>query len=81
MLCVDYGILSKIPALRLKSVISNIIYQDQRGFITHRYISSNIVALQNLTHYVNKKHMAYLLICVDFEQKAYDSIEWVFFLF
>ena len=71
MLCVVYCILSKIQALRLRFVISNIIHQDQTGFITNRYISSNIVVLQNLIDYVNKNHVTSLLIYVDFE-RAYD---------
>ena len=74
MPCLDYHILSKIQALRMKFVISKIIHQDQTGFITDRCISSNTVALQNLIDYVNKNHITSLLICVDFE-KAYDLIE------
>ena len=48
MLCMDYCILAKIQALSLKSVISNIIHQDQTGIITDRYIASNIVVLQKI---------------------------------
>ena len=78
-LYVDSHILSKIKALMLKIVISNIIYQDQTGFITDRYNFSNIVALENLIDCVNKNHITSLLTCVDFE-KAFDSIEWSFLL-
>ena len=73
----DYHILSKIHVLRLKFVISNIIHQDQTGFIIVRYISSNIVALQNSIDYVYKNHITSLLTCVDLK-KAYNSVEWGF---
>ena len=59
MLCMGYCILLKIHALRLKSVISNIIHQDQTGFITERYISSNIIALCNRLY--NQKIISYLI--------------------
>ena len=39
---VDYKILSKILANRIKRVLHTVIHPDQKGFVPDRYIGENI---------------------------------------
>ena len=73
MLNVDYKILAKAIANRLKSVYPDIIAEMQTGFMEHRTISTTIRATIDIANY-NKKMQGYLLN-LDFE-KCFDRIEY-----
>ena len=77
LLNIDYKILSKTLAQRVKEVIQSLIHPDQRGFIKGRYIGENIRQIDDLMHIAEQKKKTGLLLLVDFE-KAFDSIEWKF---
>ena len=77
ILNVDYKILAKCIALRLKKVIPHIISSDQTGFIQGRYIGENIRLTLDMIEYINSNKLSGLLLFVDFE-KAFDKIEWSF---
>ena len=45
LLNVDYKILTKILATRIKGVLHTIIHPDQKGFVPDRYIGENIIEI------------------------------------
>jgi len=77
LLNVDYKLLSKTIAERLKRVLPNIIHTDQVGFIKGRNIVDNIRSLLDLLEYTKSYNLPGILINIDFE-KAFDSVSWKF---
>ena len=68
---------SKAIASRLKFVLSDLINDDQTGFLKGRSIVENICLVNNVISYTHLKDIPILLLFVDFE-KAFDTIEWTF---
>ena len=77
ILNIDYKILAKLLAARLKYLLPSIIHTDQTGFVPNRYIGCNINRLLNTIDYCNDNSVEAMLIAIDFE-KAFDSMEWSF---
>ena len=77
LLNVIYKIMSSAIANRLKNVLNNIIYQDQKGFISGRYIGENIRLIYDILFETKQHNMPGLLLSIDFKQ-AFDSISWKF---
>jgi hypothetical protein len=77
LLNTDYKIIAKILANRLKSVLPNIINDDQTGYIKDRYIGQNIRILEDVTFFTNQNQISGILLSIDFE-KAFDSLNWNF---
>ena len=77
LLNVIYKIMSSAIANRLKKVLNNIIYQDQKGFISGRYIGENIRLIYDILFETKQQNMPGLLLSIDFKQ-AFDSISWKF---
>ena len=78
LLNVDYKIVTKSLAKRLKLVIPSLIHTDQKGFIQNRYLGENVVELQTImTMTDNFDHDEFALLSLDIE-KAFDSIDWGF---
>ena len=77
LLNVDYKIIAKVIASRVKSVLPSIISEDQTGFLKDRFIGENIRTLFDLIDYTQEKRLPGLLLFLDFE-KAFDSLEWSF---
>ena len=77
LLPTDYKILAKTLALRLQSVISKLISQDQVGYIKGRYLGNNVRMIEDMITYTSKQNLPGLLILIDF-QKAFDTVEWDF---
>lgn len=71
---IDYKILSKTLALRLKEVMPFIIHEDQVGFMAGRDISLNGRKVLDIIQYVNSNNIAALIITIDYAQ-AFDSLE------
>ena len=67
----DYKILAKVLANRMKSVMPDIISDCQSGFMQNRQIANTIRITMDIAKY-NKKIKGYLL-AVDFE-KCFDRI-------
>lgn len=72
-----YKIAATCIAQRFKSVLQNIISEDQKGFLKDRYIGENIRLMYDTLYYTQKLKLNGLLLLVDFE-KAFDSINWSF---
>ena len=73
MLSMDYKVLAKALDNRLKSVLPDIIANTQTGFMSQRYILTNIVKLIQLMNYADAKKTQALVMLINF-QKCFDSI-------
>ena len=60
---------------RTKSVLQNLIHDDQKGFISGRFIGENIRLLYGVLFETRKQNIPGLLLSVDFE-KAFDTVSW-----
>ena len=73
----DYKIASKAVANRIKTVLPELISDDQSGFIKGRCISDNIRTIDSVIKYTANKKVPGLLLFLDFE-KAFVTLEWSF---
>jgi hypothetical protein len=77
LLNVDYKILTKVLANRIKKVLPTIIHQDQTAYVKDRQIGQNIRVVQDLIDFCKTFNIDGALLLIDFE-KAFDSISWDF---
>ena len=77
LLNVAYKIASACIANRIKTVLPDLINEDQTGFIQGRFIGENIRKLYDLLQHTEEKKIPGLLLLIDFE-KAFDSVDWTF---
>ena len=77
LLNVIYKIMSSAIANRLKTVLNKSIHQDQKGFITGRYIGENIRLVYDILFETQQQNIPGLLLSIDFQQ-AFDSTSWKF---
>ena len=69
--------MSSAIANRPKTVLNKLINQDQKGFITGRFIGENIRLVYDVLFETKKQEIPGLLLSIDFQQ-AFDSISWKF---
>jgi len=79
LLNVDYKLLSKALAKRMKLLLPKLIHTNQTGFISGRYRGQNIRLLSDIMEFLDSKKFQGILLFVDFE-KAFDTLEWSFIL-
>ena len=79
LLTVDYKILAKALALRLKTILPDYIDESQFGYVKDRYIGENIRCVIDLNTLCVKENIDAYAIQIDFE-KAFDSVNWEFML-
>ena len=72
-----YKIGSSCIASRLKTVLSDIINEDQTGFMRNRYIGDNIRLIYDTIAFLDEHNLPGMLLNIDFE-KASDTIDWRF---
>lgn len=77
LLNLDYKLISKVLATRLKNILPSIIHTDQTGFIKNRYIGENINRIFSIIDYAEEQEIPAILMSVDYE-KAFDMLEWSF---
>jgi len=77
VLNVDYKLLTKTLADRLKFVLPDIIHEDQCGYVMGRLIGQNIRIVQDLIEFTKLHNIEGFLIFLDFE-KAFDTLSWDF---
>lgn len=75
LLNVDYKIISKILATRLRKVLHKIINIDQTCSVAGRTILDNAHLLRNIQDYVDQKNMGAAFVSLD-QQKAFDRVDW-----
>ena len=76
LLNLDYKIIAKVLATRLKTVLPSIIGNQQTGFMEGRQISENIRKTIDVISYVNSvKGKKCLIMTIDME-KCFDRIEY-----
>ena len=75
----DYKLLTKTFAERIKHVLPSIISSNQTGYVKERSIQDSIRLVQDLIHYLDINNLPGLLLTIDF-QKAFDSINWTFLI-
>lgn len=66
MLNVDYKILAKALATRLKKVLPQIIDHDQTGFMANRNISSNIRRAMEVAEFAREHQVPCMLMSIDY---------------
>ena len=74
LLNIDYKVLAKLLAIRLKRTLPYIIGDQQTGFMKGRDIHTNIRKTMDIIADVNRKKTACLIITIDFI-KCFDYIE------
>ena len=77
MLNVDYKILSKIIANRIKKCMHSVIHHSQTAYIKGRSIGDNIRLIDDILSYTEEEDVSGILLSIDFE-KAFDSLSWDF---
>ena len=77
LLNVDFKILMKLFANRLKMILPDIIHPDQRGFIHGRNLGNGILDLYALLDIVDSEEIDALICTIDI-RKAFDSLSWDF---
>ena len=79
LLTVDYKIIAKTLANRLKKYLSSIINSDQSGFIKGRNIGNNVRLIMDVIDYADTKEIPGAILLLDIE-KAFDSVNHEFLL-
>ena len=77
LLCTTYKLASGVIAMRIKSILDNIISKTQRGFIAGRQMSDCTRLIYDIIHTTENLNLQGLLMLIDFE-KAFNSISWNF---
>lgn len=77
LLPVDAKILAKVLATHLSGVITDLVHQDQMGFIPQKSTSLNIRRLY-LNLQLLSDHFGARAVCSLDAAKAFDSVEWPF---
>lgn len=77
LLNVDYKILSKVLAERVKKFLPKLINHNQVGYVKGRNIGDNIRTVSDLMFMTRNENIGGILIGIDFK-KAFDSVNWNF---
>ena len=75
LLCVDFKILTKSLAMRVRDILPNLIHENQSGFVKNRYIGQGIRLVEDIIVYTDKNDKVGAIVQLDFE-KAFDSVSW-----
>ena len=75
LLNVIYKIMQSAVANRLKTVLNKSIHQDQKEFITGRYIGENVRLVYDILFETKQQNIPGLFLAIEFQQ-AFDSISW-----
>ena len=75
LLNVDYTeIISKVLTSRLSRVLDSVVDPDQTCSVPGRSISSNLVLLRDVFHFIERTDEAAILISLD-QEKAFDRVD------
>ena len=73
LLNVDYKIISKVLANRLRKVLSHIVHSDQTCSVPGRTIMDNLHLLRNIVDYCEQKRCQCAIVSYD-QTKAFDRV-------
>ena len=74
ILNVDYKIIAKILANRIKYILPELINSDQLAYVQDRVIGENLRIVKDLIDYAKIHNLSGILLLIDFE-KAFDSLD------
>jgi hypothetical protein len=74
---VIYKLISKIIARRLKPMLSEVIGEEQFGFLQNRQIHDAVAIAQEVLHSVKKRNLKETILKLDLS-KSYDRVNWTF---
>ena len=77
LLNVVYKMASAAIANRLKLTLDNLIHENQKGFISGRFIGENIRLIYDVLFETKNRNLQGLILSIDFE-KAFDTVSWKF---
>ena len=69
--------MSSVIANHLKSVLDTIISDNQKGYISGRYIGENIRRIYDILFETKQQNIPGLMLSIDFQQ-AFDTVSWKF---
>ena len=75
LLCMEYKLLAKVLANRIKPCLDTLISKDQNAFVGGRNITTNVRKLIDLVYLCDKKKIADLILSIDF-MKAFDRVKY-----
>ena len=73
MLKVVYKMAPVAIANRLKLTLDNLIHENQKGFISGRFIGENIRSIYDVLFETKNRNLQGLILSIDFE-KAFDTV-------
>ena len=76
-LCVDYKILTKILANRLKHILPQIISEEENCSVPNRTIFNNLFLIRDIIRYTKEKNNQFYLLQID-QEKAFHKIDRTF---
>ena len=68
---------SAVIANRIKTVLNKLIHEDQKGFLSGRYIGENIRIIYDVLFETQRQNIPCLILSIDFE-KAFNTVSWKF---
>ena len=77
LLNVVYKLASSVIANRIKTVLDSLILEDQKGFMSGRFIGENIKLIYDILFETKQQEIPGLILSIDFE-KAFDTVSWKF---
>ena len=77
LLNVVYKLASAVIANRIKVVLNSLIHEDQKGFISGRFIGENVKLIYDILFETKSQNLPGLILSVDFEN-AFDTVSWKF---
>ena len=77
MLNIDTKLISKVIAIRLKKVLSNLISENQIAYLNNRFISEGCRLISDIVEITDLLQIEGILLTVDIE-KAFDSVNHLF---
>ena len=66
---------SAVIANQLKSTLDELINENQKGFISGRFIGENIRLIYDVLFETKNLNLQGLILSIDFE-KAFDTVSW-----
>ena len=77
LLNVDYKLIAKVIAQRLRVVMPSVIHPDQSCAVPGRSSDDNATLLRDISDYVHSNNLQCAFIAID-QEKAFDYVDWKF---